>query len=503
MRAFNTGYGATSDVHASSRGGFVGLGATPGVVVVSYISQTQLATGGNVTTYTSGSDKYYVHKFTNNAVPTSTLTINAGGKNPIWANANVAFYANYYNAAVSSQLRAYNATTYAVAAGNTLPTGLSLTTGGVLFGTVTAESASFHINATSSASGVSSQEFSLAYSYPIPVWVTAATLPNGLTNTAYSQQLSATVNNLGSVIYSVSAGNTLPDGLSLSSSGLLSGTPTITTPGTFTFYVRAEHNIGSAYYSERQFSINITISYSAQYLVVAGGGAQGGYAVPAPLSSSGDAGGGGAGGLLSGSTTLTGGTTYTIAVGAGGTPRQVGTGGTGWSSNIKQGGTTIVTTTGGGGGGSATNFGGTPNGSVGSPGGSGGGGGGGPAIAAGTGVPGQGNPGQAGVAVNNGGRGGGAGAPGATSGVGVASSITGSPVTYARGGGSPGWLAETNSGNGGYSPTIGASGSPGVVILSVPTALYNAPGVTGTATATPIGPGQTVITFTGPGTYTA
>jgi hypothetical protein len=501
MRAFNTGYGATSDVHAASRGGFVGLGATPGVVVVSYISQSQIATGGNVTTYTSGSDKYYVHKFTNNAVPTSTLTINAGGRSPIWANANLVFYANYYNAAVSSQLRAYNATSYAVAAGNTLPVGLSVSTSGLLSGTATSESASFYINATSSASVVSSQEFSFAYTYPVPTWVTAAVLPGGDTTVAYSQQLSATVNNLGSVVYSVSAGNTLPSGLSLSSSGLLSGTPTITTPGVFTFYVRAQHNIGSAYYSERQFSINITLSYSAQYLVVAGGGAQGGYAIPSPLSSSGNAGGGGAGGLLTGFTNLTAGVTYTMTVGDGGTPRQVGTGGSGGLSRLS--GPTVITATGGGGGGSATQFGGTPNGSVGSPGGSGGGGGGGPAITAGSGVPGQGNPGQAGVAVNVGGRGGGAGAPGATSGVGVANSITGSPVTYARGGGSPGWLAATNSGNGGYSPTVGAGGSPGVVILSVPTALYNAPGVTGTATAAPIGPGQTVITFTGPGTYTA
>ena len=60
----------------------------------------------------------------------------------------------------------------------------------------------------------------------------------------------------------------------------------------------------------------VTVSYSAEYLVIAGGGGGGG-----PDRG----GGGGAGGFLTGTKTLTGGTSYTIAVGPGGAQATKGT----------------------------------------------------------------------------------------------------------------------------------------------------------------------------------
>ena len=190
------------------------------------------------------------------------------------------------------------------------------------------------------------------------------------------------------------------------------------------------------------------------YLVVAGGGAGGGV----PFGG----GGGGAGGLLQGSTTFTPSTTYTISIGAGGSPGipTAPAGGAGWSSNIFQGASALITTVGGGGGGGA----GTPVAAAGPAGtGGSGGGGGSPGIpdigAVATGSPGlgvagtQGYPGGNGIStsyVDAGGGGGGAGASGTTGtfpgtqgaaaaggpgGIGVIWPYTGPSIYYAGGGG--------------------------------------------------------------------
>ncbi|MCL2072549.1 MAG: putative Ig domain-containing protein [Marinilabiliaceae bacterium] len=80
-------------------------------------------------------------------------------------------------------------------------------------------------------------------------FITTLTLPNGLIDTNYYQTLTATGNT--PIIWTHVSGN-LPDGLSLSQSGIISGIPT--TEGTFTFYVKAENAAGS---NIKDFSIVI------------------------------------------------------------------------------------------------------------------------------------------------------------------------------------------------------------------------------------------------------
>jgi hypothetical protein len=69
-----------------------------------------------------------------------------------------------------------------------------------------------------------------------PVWVTSGTITQASTGTAYSFQLSATDDSGDAPSYSLSTGS-LPAGLSISSSGLISGTPS--SSGTFTFTANA------------------------------------------------------------------------------------------------------------------------------------------------------------------------------------------------------------------------------------------------------------------------
>ena len=272
--------------------------------------------------------------------------------------------------------------------------------------------------------------------------------------------------------------------------------------------------------------------YTASFVVVAGGGGgNGGFG----------AGGGGAGGYRSSyaseasggggsaetALSLTPGSVYTVTVGAGGNT------GKGSDSSVSGSGITTVTSVGGGKGGASD---GTENG------GSGGGDAGGTGDGSGgTGTANQGfagGNGQQGGGYQSGGGGGGAsqvggnttgagGNPG-NGGNGVASTITGSSVTRAGGGGggqqnfSPGASSssggtggggggtKTGSGNAGTANTGGggggaehggAAGGSGVVILRVATANYS--GTTSGSPGVATSGSDTVLTFTGSGSYTA
>jgi len=119
---------------------------------------------------------------------------------------------------------------------STLPTGITLSSGGVLSGTPT-QSGTFPITVKATDSNGcmgSGATYTLTINCPI-ITVNPASMPNGTTGVAYSQTTSATP--AGTYTFTVSAGS-LPVGLSLNSStGLLNGTPT--QANTFNFTIRA------------------------------------------------------------------------------------------------------------------------------------------------------------------------------------------------------------------------------------------------------------------------
>jgi hypothetical protein len=75
----------------------------------------------------------------------------------------------------------------------------------------------------------------------IPPVITTNTLPNGTVETTYNQTLTATGDT--PITWSVASGS-LPTGLTLSTAGVISGTPTAT--GTFNFTVQATNSAGNA-----------------------------------------------------------------------------------------------------------------------------------------------------------------------------------------------------------------------------------------------------------------
>jgi hypothetical protein len=139
--------------------------------------------------------------------------------------------------AYSQQLSASGGTspyTFAVTSGS-LPAGITLSSAGLLSGTATAAGTfPFTVTATDHNSFTGSQAYSLVVSAPA-ITVTPASLPNGQVNAAYSQQLSASGGDAPTTFAVTSGG--LPPGLTLTSAGLLSGTPTAS--GTTDFTVTA------------------------------------------------------------------------------------------------------------------------------------------------------------------------------------------------------------------------------------------------------------------------
>jgi len=164
--------------------------------------------------------------------PTYNLTI---GCQVITVN-NPATATGTVNAAFSQTFTSSNtigAVTYATA--STLPTGLSLSSGGVLSGTPT-QSGSFPIVVTATdANGCSGS----GSTYTLVIGCQTITVTNPATNTGTVNvvfgQTFTSANTIGTVTYSTAS--TLPTGLTLSSGGVLSGTPTQT--GSFPIVVTA------------------------------------------------------------------------------------------------------------------------------------------------------------------------------------------------------------------------------------------------------------------------
>lgn len=138
----------------------------------------------------------------------------------------------------SQQISAVNGTTpYSwVLLSGSLPAGLSLSSGGLVSGApTTAGTSSFTVEVTDSAVPVSTDTQLLDIVITTVTIQTTSPLPNGSVNQAYNETLTAT-NGTSPYTWNVSAG-ALPAGLSLSSAGVISGTPT--TDGQSTLTIRA------------------------------------------------------------------------------------------------------------------------------------------------------------------------------------------------------------------------------------------------------------------------
>ncbi|MDH5833375.1 putative Ig domain-containing protein [Luteimonas sp. M1R5S59] len=142
-----------------------------------------------------------------------------------------------------------------------LPAGLTLIGAGVLAGTPSA-GGSFNFTVTATDSSPFPGPFTASRAYALTVAaptveLPATTLANGILGDAYAASLAPAVGGTGPYTYALTAG-ALPAGVSLTASGDLAGTPSIT--GTFNFSVTAtDSSTGSGpYTASRGYTLVVT-----------------------------------------------------------------------------------------------------------------------------------------------------------------------------------------------------------------------------------------------------
>jgi hypothetical protein len=146
--------------------------------------------------------------------------------------------------------------TWAVASGSALPAGLSLSTAGVVSGTPSGSASTTSVTFTvTDATSSLSANAALSIQIKAGVTITAATLPTGYVGSAYtSTQLAATGGSGTYSTWALTGGSSLPAGLTLSTSGLIGGTPS-GSAGTTNFTVQVSDSASNT--ATAGFSITI------------------------------------------------------------------------------------------------------------------------------------------------------------------------------------------------------------------------------------------------------
>src|SRR5580704_17374669 len=226
---------------------------------------------------------------------------------------------------------------WSIASGK-LPAGLSLSSAGVISGTATASgTATFTVQVQDSGSPAqtaSAQESIAVSAAPATLTIMSTSLGAAQTGSSYSASLSA---NGGTPGYSWSiASGKLPAGLTLSSAGAISGTPTAS--GTATFMVQVQDSGSPAQTASKQESIAVSAAPATLTVTSTSlGAAQTGSSYSTTLSASGGTPGYSwsiasgklpaglslsSAGVISGTATASGTATFTVQVQDSGSPAQ-------------------------------------------------------------------------------------------------------------------------------------------------------------------------------------
>ena len=159
------------------------------------------------------------------------------------------------NVAYSRTLTASGGTApyaYAVTSG-AVPAGLTLSGAGVLSGTPTANgSFNFTVTATDALAATGTRTYTLVIAAPV-IAVAPNSLASGRQNVAYSRTVTAS-GGTAPYTYAVTAG-ALPAGLTLSTGGALTGTPTVN--GSFSVTITATDSQG--YSGSRAYTLVIAV----------------------------------------------------------------------------------------------------------------------------------------------------------------------------------------------------------------------------------------------------
>ncbi len=224
---------------------------------------------------------------------------------------------------------------YSIASG-TLPTGLLLSAAGTLSGTPTAVgSFTFTVQAQDTASTpvAATKTFTIVVTAP-QLLIATASISNGVTGKAYSQQLNAS-GGIAPYVWTITSGS-LPAGLTLSAAGLISGAPTVT--GSFTITVQVTDTEATPQTATKSLSFTVYSALNITTTTLPGGSLKNAYSqslaatggtpsytwsvasgtLPAGLTLS-------TAGVLSGTPTTAASYTFSVQVADNSSPQQVAT----------------------------------------------------------------------------------------------------------------------------------------------------------------------------------
>ena len=152
--------------------------------------------------------------------------------------------------------------------GGSLPPGLSLSTAGLISGTPTTANVTgtpFTVQVTDSGAPPQSATRSITLRVAARLVITTTTLAQPKFNTAYSQPLAAT-GGIPPLIWSLAPGSgPLPGGLSLSATGVITGTPNAV--GTFNFTVQVADSSAPQQVATKAFTLTVAALYNVTFYV--------------------------------------------------------------------------------------------------------------------------------------------------------------------------------------------------------------------------------------------
>lgn len=243
---------------------YTGVGGTA-PYVFSLVSGTLppgllLAANGNITGSATASGSYPITVMVRDATgasatTTSTLVVAAGSSLNITTSALASARRGEAYTALIVAAGGRAPYTFQLGTGSSLPAGLTLSPAGMISGTPTVDGITNFVVRTQDANGDLAQKTLTLSVSSGTLNITNDAIPNGRLGNAYNVALQATG---GTPVYTfVVSSGTLPPGLSLSGSGVLSGTPT--SAGSFPVVIR----LGDSNGAEFQKSFTILVGSSA------------------------------------------------------------------------------------------------------------------------------------------------------------------------------------------------------------------------------------------------
>jgi len=308
--ALPAGYGGAPYTQTLAATGGSGSGytwsVTAGASSLTAVGLSLTSGGGFSGTALAGSASFtaqVMDSLGNTASQAFTLTINPG----VTITSAAALKTGYATVAYSQTLTATGGSgsgyTWSITSGAASLTalGLNLSGGGVVSGTPTAGSASFTVKVTDSLANSATQNVTLTINPALSI-TTGATLPGGYVGTAYSDNLAAAGGSGSGYTYAITNGaaSLTGIGLSMSSSGAITGTPTL---GSASFTVKVTDSVSNTATQTFSLTIGPGISIGTAATLPSGFG---GAAYSQTLTASGGSGSGYSWSVTSGAASLTG-----------------------------------------------------------------------------------------------------------------------------------------------------------------------------------------------------